>query len=193
VVVSNLAGVATSAPPAVLTVEEPVPLHIAAPSLRTVSGQFQFAFTAQPGVAVQIEASANLSNWISLITLTNVTVADPQAPNCARNVGTLNPGQSTSYQCTVTNVQNSFVNVATGTGTPPAFGSWNSKDMLLSEPSPTSPTDEGTYRGTFGNTTTANYTFDGFRRPTEIAHKTSGSSEFAGFDYGWDASPEPPV
>lgn len=44
---------------------------------------------------------------------------------------------------------------------------------------------------TFGNTTTANYGYDGFRRPTEILHKTSGSTEFAGFDYGYDRNGNP--
>ena len=53
------------------------------------------------------------------ITLTNVTVSDAQAPGCAQNVGTLNPGQSTSYQCTVAGVLTGFTNVATATGTPP--------------------------------------------------------------------------
>lgn len=42
-----------------------------------------------------------------------------------------------------------------------------------------------------GNGTTANYGYDGFRRPTEILHKTSGSTEFAGFDYGYDANGNP--
>jgi hypothetical protein len=56
------------------------------------------------------------------VTLTNVTVTDAQAPGCARtspNLGTLAPGQSTNYQCTRTNVQASFTNVAVTTGTPP--------------------------------------------------------------------------
>lgn len=44
---------------------------------------------------------------------------------------------------------------------------------------------------TFGNGTTSTYTYDGFRRPTAIDHKTSGSTEFAGFDYGWDANDNP--
>jgi RHS repeat-associated protein len=44
---------------------------------------------------------------------------------------------------------------------------------------------------TFGNGTTATYTYDGFRRPTAIDHKTSGGTEFAGFDYRWDANDNP--
>ena len=41
-----------------------------------------------------------------------------------------------------------------GTGTPPSFGAWSNKLMVYSDPSPTSPTDEGTYRSAIGNTTT---------------------------------------
>ena len=44
-----------------------------------------------------------------------------------------------------------------GTGTPPAFGAWHTKAMVYSVPDPTSPTDEGTYRSTVGNTTTEDY------------------------------------
>ena len=54
------------------------------------------------------------------VTLTNVSVADPLAPNCVRpNLGTLNPGQGTSYTCTLSPVTQSFTNVATGSGQPP--------------------------------------------------------------------------
>ena len=44
-----------------------------------------------------------------------------------------------------------------GAGTPPTFGSWSEKAMVCSEPDPISPTDEGTYRSTVGNTTTEDY------------------------------------
>ena len=44
-----------------------------------------------------------------------------------------------------------------GSGTPPTFGAWANKAMVLSDPNPTSTTDEGTYRGTFGNTTTEDF------------------------------------
>src|SRR5687768_2130615 len=53
------------------------------------------------------------------ITLTNVTVSDPQAPACATTLGTLAPNASTSYTCTLSNVTVDFTNVATVTGTPP--------------------------------------------------------------------------
>ncbi|MCG3134770.1 MAG: hypothetical protein HMLKMBBP_02132 [Planctomycetes bacterium] len=44
---------------------------------------------------------------------------------------------------------------------------------------------------TFGSGATANRSYDGYRRPTEIFHKTSGGTEFAGFDYGYDANGNP--
>jgi uncharacterized repeat protein (TIGR01451 family) len=50
------------------------------------------------------------------VALTNVTVSDPLSPNCNRTIGTLNPGQSTSYTCTRANVTASFNNVAVATG-----------------------------------------------------------------------------
>ncbi len=53
------------------------------------------------------------------VPLTNVTVTDPLAPDCARTFASLDPGESESYVCTVTNVTADFTNVATVTGTPP--------------------------------------------------------------------------
>jgi uncharacterized repeat protein (TIGR01451 family) len=54
------------------------------------------------------------------VVLTNVSVNDPLAPGCNRaNLGSLNPGQSTGYTCSVSNVTAGFTNVATATGTPP--------------------------------------------------------------------------
>jgi uncharacterized repeat protein (TIGR01451 family) len=50
------------------------------------------------------------------VALTNVTVSDALSPNCNRTIGTLNPGQSTSYTCTRANVTSSFNNVAVATG-----------------------------------------------------------------------------
>ncbi|MGA9396752.1 MAG: sortase, partial [Anaerolineaceae bacterium] len=56
------------------------------------------------------------------VTLTNVTVTDPLAPNCDRtglnNLGTLLPGATSSYNCTAI-ATTGFTNVATVTGTPP--------------------------------------------------------------------------
>ena len=44
-----------------------------------------------------------------------------------------------------------------GAGTPPAYGSWESKDMNFSVPDILSDTDEGTYRSTIGNGTSEDY------------------------------------
>jgi uncharacterized repeat protein (TIGR01451 family) len=52
--------------------------------------------------------------------LSNVTVSDAQASDCARPIGPLAVGDHTSYTCTQANVLASFTNVATATGTPPA-------------------------------------------------------------------------
>ncbi len=52
------------------------------------------------------------------LTLTNVTVSDAQAPNCAASLGTLAGGHSINYECTLTNVTADFTNSATVTGTP---------------------------------------------------------------------------
>ena len=53
------------------------------------------------------------------VTLTNVTVTDPNAPLCATNLGTMNPGATSSYLCQLANVTADFTNVATVVGTPP--------------------------------------------------------------------------
>jgi uncharacterized repeat protein (TIGR01451 family) len=53
------------------------------------------------------------------VTLTAVQVNDVLAPNCAKAIGTLAPGQSTSYTCALAAVQQSFTNSATATGHPP--------------------------------------------------------------------------
>ncbi|MEW5804422.1 MAG: hypothetical protein AB1847_20185 [bacterium] len=54
------------------------------------------------------------------VPLTNVNVTDVQAPGCARTIGTLAAGASSTYSCTVSGVTQSFTNIATATGTPPA-------------------------------------------------------------------------
>jgi uncharacterized repeat protein (TIGR01451 family) len=53
------------------------------------------------------------------VDLTNVTVADPLTGSCAKTLGTLLQGASTSYTCTTDALSDSFTNVATATGTPP--------------------------------------------------------------------------
>jgi RHS repeat-associated protein len=42
-----------------------------------------------------------------------------------------------------------------------------------------------------GNGMVGTWSYDGFRRPTDISHKTSGNTERAGFEYGWDANDNP--
>jgi uncharacterized repeat protein (TIGR01451 family) len=45
-----------------------------------------------------------------------VTVTDDQAPNCAKAIGTLAAGETTTYDCALANVASSFTNSATATG-----------------------------------------------------------------------------
>jgi uncharacterized repeat protein (TIGR01451 family) len=53
------------------------------------------------------------------VPLTNVAVTDEAAPDCARVVGNLAPGQSVEYTCSLKDVTGDFTNSATATGTPP--------------------------------------------------------------------------
>jgi hypothetical protein len=59
------------------------------------------------------------------VTLTNVRVQDPQAPDCVKTsaqipaLATMAPGASVTYTCSRPNVTQSFTNVATDIGTPP--------------------------------------------------------------------------
>ena len=59
------------------------------------------------------------------VTLTNVRVVDPLAPNCNRTqadipaLASMAPGAAITYTCTRPNVQAAFTNVATDIGTPP--------------------------------------------------------------------------
>src|SRR5262249_22694417 len=52
------------------------------------------------------------------VTLTNVVVTDAQAPNCSKTVGTLAPGQSSTYTCTLGGLTANMTNVALVTGHP---------------------------------------------------------------------------
>jgi uncharacterized repeat protein (TIGR01451 family) len=52
------------------------------------------------------------------IALSNVQVTDTQAPNCAKVIGDLAPGASSSYDCALAGVAASFTNSATATGHP---------------------------------------------------------------------------
>jgi uncharacterized repeat protein (TIGR01451 family) len=53
------------------------------------------------------------------VDLSNVTVADPLTGSCAKTLGTLLQGASTSYTCTTDALSDSFTNLASVTGTPP--------------------------------------------------------------------------
>jgi uncharacterized repeat protein (TIGR01451 family) len=53
------------------------------------------------------------------VDLTNVTVTDPLSPNCAKVIGNLAAGATSSYTCTQGNVTAPFTNVATVTAHPP--------------------------------------------------------------------------
>jgi uncharacterized repeat protein (TIGR01451 family) len=83
------------------------------------------------------------------VTLTNVTVSDPLALNCAATVGTLSPGATQSYQCSLINVTADFTNTATVTATPPVGPDVTDSDDAVVEvqnldfgdaPDPTYPT-----------------------------------------------------
>jgi uncharacterized repeat protein (TIGR01451 family) len=83
-------------------------------------------------------------------TLTEVSVADPQAPDCARASGTLpdlGPGGNTSYECTVANVTDGFINSATATGRSSAGEYLTDSDVaeILLEETQSCPTDIAAY------------------------------------------------
>jgi uncharacterized repeat protein (TIGR01451 family) len=66
------------------------------------------------------------------VTLTNVTVSDALAPNCAGVIGDLGPaGGSTSYECTLANVTTDFTNSAMVTGTHSLGGTVGITDTAL--------------------------------------------------------------
>jgi uncharacterized repeat protein (TIGR01451 family) len=50
------------------------------------------------------------------VDLTNVTVTDVLVPDCEQVIGDLPAGESTSYECTATNVTEGFTNIAKVTG-----------------------------------------------------------------------------
>jgi hypothetical protein len=71
------------------------------------------------------------------VTLTDVHVTDPQAPNCNRTkaqipaLASMAPGASVTYTCTRPNVQAGFTNVATAIGTPPTGPDVTAKDSAV--------------------------------------------------------------
>jgi hypothetical protein len=51
----------------------PVPARFLPGSLTRTNGQFRFTLQGQVGSRLEIQATTNLVNWTSLVTLTNVT------------------------------------------------------------------------------------------------------------------------
>jgi uncharacterized repeat protein (TIGR01451 family) len=76
------------------------------------------------------------------VTLTSVTVTDPLSTGCAKTIGTLTAGQSTSYGCSQSGVTAAFTNVATVTGHPavgPDVTASASANVTLNPPPPPPP------------------------------------------------------
>ncbi|MDJ0665410.1 MAG: SdrD B-like domain-containing protein [Acidimicrobiia bacterium] len=69
--------------------------------------------------------------------LTNVTVTDPQAPNCDATFASLAAGASETYSCTLTGIAAGFTNVATVTAEDPLgnpVGDSDSADVVIEAP-----------------------------------------------------------
>ena len=71
---------------------------------------------AQPGDTVTFDIAVTNTGDI---TLTNVTVTDALAPDCAASVGVLGPNEGTSYTCTAPAGTQNWTNVAAVSGDPP--------------------------------------------------------------------------
>ena len=63
------------------------------------------------------------------VTLTNVTVTDPWAPECDRNLGTMAARSSKSYTCDRPSVTDDHVNTAAVVGTTPRGGKVRDADV----------------------------------------------------------------
>ena len=84
---------------------------------------------AAPGQKGQTITSGGTATWTIVVTntgtltLSNVSVSDPLAPNCNQSGSTIAalasmaPGASVTYNCSLGNVTANFTNVATATGT----------------------------------------------------------------------------
>ncbi len=70
--------------------------------------------TLNPGATANFTVTVTNSG---VIPLANVTVADPLAPACNRNIGAMAPGATTTYNCALANIPGTFTNIATVTGT----------------------------------------------------------------------------
>jgi uncharacterized repeat protein (TIGR01451 family) len=60
------------------------------------------------------------------VPLVNIVVADPLAPDCAKSIASLAIAEVQTFNCTLTNVQSSFTNIATVTAT---YGQTNVSDQ----------------------------------------------------------------
>src|SRR5262249_42188157 len=72
------------------------------------------------------------------VLLSSVAVADAQAPGCAKTIGELAPGASSTVTCSLAGATSSFTNTATATGHPPVgpdVAAKDSADVTVIHPS----------------------------------------------------------
>jgi uncharacterized repeat protein (TIGR01451 family) len=99
---------------------------------------------AQGGTASFTITVTNTGN----VTLTDVTVSDPLAPNCNRTktdlpaLASMAPGAKVSYTCTRPNVTANFDNTATATGTPPVGPNVTASDSAPVKIAPLTPANK---------------------------------------------------
>jgi uncharacterized repeat protein (TIGR01451 family) len=108
---------ATGTPPVGpdVTDTDQAPVDVIHPAIKIVKGPDGQSVTSGGTVTFTIEVT-NTGD----VDLTNVAVADPLTGSCAKTIGNLAAGASTSYTCTTDALTASFTNVATVTGHPPA-------------------------------------------------------------------------
>jgi predicted secreted protein len=99
----------------------------------------------------QTVSSGGTATWTIVVTntgqvtLTNVRVTDPEAPDCNRTsaqipaLASMAPGASQTYTCSRPNVTASFTNVATDTGTPPTGPDVSASDSAHVTVAPLTP------------------------------------------------------
>jgi uncharacterized repeat protein (TIGR01451 family) len=97
---------------------------------RSWNGTIYYDVTAEPA-SIEIEKSPDFQGILinetaeftitvtntGSVTLTNVTVSDPNSPDCDNTIGTIVAGAASSYVCSQPNVTSSFTNTATVTST----------------------------------------------------------------------------
>ena len=134
------------------------------------------------------------------VTLTNVAVSDTQAPNCAASLGTLAADDSASYECTLSNVTDGFINSATVAGTPPVGEDVTDADAakVKLDEAQTCPTDMIAY---WKLDETSGITYDDFydghdgecagQCPAPASGHVNGGQAFNGNNTGIDVSAVP--